>query len=72
MPRPAWPKMSSRDEFSRSGIYVLVGSGEGEAVDLPTVYVGQGEEIGTQIESHFGNKDFLELVLRVRDEREFT
>lgn len=57
-PRAAWPRMSSRGEFKRSGVYILIGSGEGESDDLPTVYVGQGEEIGTRIDSHYANKDF--------------
>ncbi len=57
-PRAAWPRMSSREEFKRSGVYVLIGSGEGTSDDLPTIYVGQGEEIGTRIEAHYSNKDF--------------
>jgi hypothetical protein len=57
-PRASWPRMSSREEFKRSGVYVLIGSGEGTSDDLPTVYVGQGEEIGPRIDSHYSNKEF--------------
>lgn len=57
-PRDAWPRMSSREEFKWSGVYVLIGSAEGKSDDLPTVYVGQGEEIGPRIASHYSNKEF--------------
>jgi hypothetical protein len=57
-PRAAWPRMSSREEFKRSGVYILVGSGEGESDDLPMIYVGQGEEIGARIELHYAKKEF--------------
>ena len=57
-PRSSWPQLSKRQEFSRAGVYVLTGSAEGTSDDLPTVYVGQGEEIGTRIASHSQEKDF--------------
>jgi hypothetical protein len=57
-PRSTWPQMKKRSEFAKAGVYILVGTAEGTADDLPTVYVGQGEEIATRIESHYGSKDF--------------
>ncbi len=57
-PRSAWPRLRKRGEFGRAGIYILTGTAEGTDDDLPTVYVGQAEEIGTRIESHFSEKDF--------------
>lgn len=57
-PRSAWPKLSGRSEFKRSGVYVLTGSAEGTNDELPTIYVGQGDEIGARIESHHASKDF--------------
>ncbi len=57
-PRSAWPQLSARPEFKRTGVYVLTGSAEGTADELPTVYVGQGDEIGSRIEAHYANKDF--------------
>lgn len=39
-PRSAWPQLSGRQEFKRTGAYVLTGSAEGTADELPTVYVG--------------------------------
>lgn len=58
LPRAAWPKVQSRTEFKRSGVYILAGSAEGIDDELPTIYVGQGDEIGARIESHSVNKDF--------------
>ena len=57
-PRSAWPGLKQRREFSKAGVYILTGSAEGIDDDLPTVYVGQGEEIGTRIESHYATKVF--------------
>ena len=57
-PRSAWPRLKNRGEFGRAGVYILTGTAEGTDDDLPTVYVGQGEEIGTRLESHFGGKEF--------------
>ena len=57
-PRSSWLRLTRRAEFERSGIYVLSGAGEGTTDDLPTIYVGQGDEIRTRIDSHFANKDF--------------
>jgi hypothetical protein len=57
-PRSGWPQLSSRPEFKGSGIYVLTGPTEGTDDELPTVYVGQGDEIGVRIESHHSDKDF--------------
>jgi hypothetical protein len=58
LPRAAWPKVRERSEFRRSGVYVLTGSAEGSDDELPTIYVGQGDEIGTRIESHYTSKEF--------------
>ena len=57
-PRARWAQFRVRPEFKRSGIYILIGPAEGTDDDLPTVYVGQGDEIGTRIESHDATKDF--------------
>lgn len=57
-PRSAWPGVRDRAEFTRAGVYVLTGSAEGTDDELPTIYVGQGDEIGTRIENHYANKEF--------------
>ena len=58
LPRSAWPRFRDRSEFRRSGVYVLTGSAEGAVDDLPTIYVGQGDEIRNRIDDHYTKKDF--------------
>ena len=57
-PRAAWPRIQARNEFKRTGIYILSGPAENAADDLPTIYVGQGDEIGSRLDSHDAAKDF--------------
>lgn len=57
-PRAAWPETRNRQELSRSGVYILIGSAEGASDDLPTVYIGQGDEIRKRIDEHFQEKEF--------------
>lgn len=47
-PREKWPSIKHRLEFSKTGVYILVGYQDDE---LPTIYVGQGDGIGNRIES---------------------
>lgn len=60
-PREKWPEVKKRAEFSKTGVYILVGYQEDD--DLPTLYIGQGDGIGTRIESHYQNKDFWNSAL---------
>jgi hypothetical protein len=46
-----------RDEFARSGVYLLVGD-QDEAGGLPTIYVGEADELGPRLANHATNKDF--------------
>jgi hypothetical protein len=57
-PRASWPGICKRKEFGSPGVYILSGPGEGSADELPTVYVGQGDEIRSRLDSHSVNKDF--------------
>lgn len=57
-PRSSWSQVRKRKEFGRAGVYILSGFDEGTSDDLPTVYVGQGEEIGDRIDAHAKQKDF--------------
>lgn len=55
-PRPLFPTARTREEFSRTGVYVLLGPpGEGE---LPEVYIGEGDPIRPRLELHQAKKDF--------------
>jgi hypothetical protein len=55
-PRPVFAEAKSRDEFDRTGVYVLLGS-SGQGV-LPEVYIGQGDPIRPRLEQHQRNIDF--------------
>lgn len=55
-PRPLLPDVKKRDEFGRTGVYLLLGprdDGDGEML-----YVGEGDPVRPRLESHYKNKDF--------------
>jgi hypothetical protein len=54
-PRDQWPHVRQRSEFSKAGVYILVGQTE---EDLPTLYIGQGDGVRSRIEAHYANKEF--------------
>ena len=56
-PRAKWPDVRQRSEFSRTGVYILVGYKAG-ADDLPALYIGQADGVRTRVDSHHQNKDF--------------
>ena len=56
-PREKWPEIRQRDEFLRTGVYVLVGYMD-EDDDLQTIYIGQADGLRGRINSHYQNKDF--------------
>jgi hypothetical protein len=55
-PRVDWPMIRQRSDFSRPGVYILIGYISDD--DLPTVYIGQGDVLRARLESHVQNKDF--------------
>jgi hypothetical protein len=48
-PRSKWPEVHQRSEFTRAGVYILVGH---PTDDLPTIYLGQADGVGKRIEAH--------------------
>lgn len=56
-PRSKWPEIKHREEFSRTGIYILHGYTADED-DLPIVYVGQADGVRSRVDSHLQKKDF--------------
>jgi hypothetical protein len=56
-PREKWFDVRKRPEMGRTGIYILIGYANPED-ELPTLYIGQGDEVRTRIESHNAQKDF--------------
>jgi hypothetical protein len=57
-PRSDWERLRERQEFRSSGVYILIGPQENSDDDLPSVYIGQGEQVGVRIDSHYSKKDF--------------
>ena len=60
-PRGRYSHVRKREEFSNSGVYILVGS-EGDN-DQPTIYVGEAETVRDRLDSHQANKDFWQLAI---------
>jgi hypothetical protein len=60
-PREDWVTVRLRTEFSKPGIYILVGYVTED--DLPTLYIGQGDVVRARIDSHSQNRDFWSKAL---------
>ena len=60
-PRGRYPHVKKREEFSGSGVYILVGR-EGDD-DRPVLYVGEGETVRPRLDSHHANKDFWQQAI---------
>jgi hypothetical protein len=56
LPREEWPNVKQRAEFGRPGVYILIGRITDD--DLPTIYIGQGDNVRDRLNDHFVNKDF--------------
>jgi len=61
-PRSKWQEVKQRSEFTRTGVYILVGY-KGQDDDLPTLYIGQADGVKSRIESHYQSKDFWDWVI---------
>jgi hypothetical protein len=61
-PRSKWPEVKQRPEFTRTGVYILVGY-KGQDDDLPTIYIGQADGVKIRIDSHYQNKDFWDWCI---------
>jgi hypothetical protein len=55
-PHEEWVKVRHRAEFSKPGVYILVGHVTDD--DLPTLYIGQGDVVRARLENHAQSKDF--------------
>jgi hypothetical protein len=55
--RLQYPDIRGRDEFSRPGVYLLVGPSE-ETGGVQKIYVGVGDASRPRLDSHLSNKDF--------------
>lgn len=55
-PRPLFPASKAREEFTRTGVYLLIGPSD--SGDVPMLYIGQGDPVRPRLESHYAKKDF--------------
>ena len=61
-PRSRWADVSRRGEMRRTGVYILVGY-RAEDQDLPTLYIGQSEDVGRRLQQHYDTKDFWDWAI---------
>ncbi|ACS79726.1 GIY-YIG nuclease family protein [Maridesulfovibrio salexigens] len=54
--RSNYKESSKREEFQKTGVYILVGDAEDGT--LPTIYIGEGEPVLRRLNRHYANKDF--------------
>jgi len=59
--RTNYKQAAIRDEFHRTGVYILVGSSEESS--LPTVYIGEGDPVKWRLDSHYSKKDFWDWAV---------
>ena len=59
-PRGRYSQAKKRDEFSRSGVYLLVGQ---DGDQLPKLYVGEAETVKSRLDLHYANKDFWQQAI---------
>lgn len=55
-PRTIFPLIKQRNEFSQTGVYLLLGprdDGDGEQI-----YIGEGDPVKPRLDSHYATKDF--------------
>lgn len=55
-PRTIFPSIKQRNEFSQTGVYLLLGPREGG--DGEQLYVGEGDPVKSRLDSHYASKDF--------------
>ena len=55
-PRALLPKVKRREEFTQTGVYLLIGPREEGDGDM--LYIGEGDPVRPRLESHYAQKDF--------------
>lgn len=60
VPRIKVKEYSSRSEFQKPGVYILIGKGENNE---DAAYIGEAEIIAERLSQHIGNKDFWTEVV---------
>lgn len=60
-PRGRYSKVKGREEFARSGVYMLVGRTEDG--DRNQIYIGEGETVRKRLDQHHAKKDFWQQAI---------
>ena len=60
-PRGRYSQVKGREEFTRSGVYILVGRTENGERDQ--IYIGEGEAVGKRLDEHHAKKDFWQQAI---------
>lgn len=61
-PRSKFDELRSRKELEDAGIYILSGYSETDS-ELPTIYIGQAENVAVRIDQHDKGKDFWDRAV---------
>ena len=61
-PRTKWNNLKTRKDLTNAGIYILSGYASSDD-DLPTIYVGQADNVRNRMEQHDKNKDFWDKAI---------
>jgi len=67
-PRDKWEIVKKRSELTGAGVYVLVGYANPND-ELPTVYVGQADNVCNRINQHIKGKDFWDRAIIFTSEK---
>ena len=59
--RTNYKQVVGRPEFSRTGVYVLIGLRT--TAQLPTIYVGEGDPVKDRLNMHYSKKDFWDWAV---------
>lgn len=59
--RTNYKQAAGREEFRKTGVYILIG--ESEQSSLPTVYVGEGDPVKNRLDDHYRKKDYWDWAV---------
>ncbi len=60
--RNKWDQIKNREELTGAGVYILTGYAD-PGDELPTVYIGQADNIKNRIEQHIKSKEFWDKAV---------
>jgi len=72
-PRTKIKTVKDREESSRTGVYLLIGSAEN--TDLPEVYIGESDEVGKRLSEHLNSQSkefFTEVIFLTSKDKNLT